>query len=63
MQSEVDPEDYLDFMRIHKNFVEKNLHEFRRNQKVLSKYVWLKTYHNDVVHERLSGKRGSGLTI
>jgi hypothetical protein len=41
--------EYLEFLQSHKQFVEKNIAEFKENKRVLSKYLWLKKYHNAVV--------------
>jgi hypothetical protein len=54
MQDEgTDPADWLEFLRVHKAFVEKNIAKFKEQKRVLSKYLWLKKYHNAVVQTRL----------
>jgi hypothetical protein len=54
MQDEVrEPEDYFGVLETHKEFVEKNIAKFKENRRVLSKYLWLKKYHNAVVQARL----------
>jgi len=51
---EIDPADYIDFLRRHKSFVERNLLEFKSTTSVFAKYAWLKDYHNAIVRERIS---------
>jgi hypothetical protein len=51
---EIDPADYIDFLRRHKSFVEHSLLEFKSNAPVFAKYKWLKDYHNEIVHERIA---------
>ncbi len=51
MQEEA--EDFLGALRIHKEFVEGNIAKFKESKRVLSKYLWLKKYHNAVVQSRL----------
>src|ERR1700733_4242733 len=51
MQSE--RRDYLEFLKNHKELVEKNIAKFKADKRVLSKYLWLKKYHNAVIHARL----------
>lgn len=54
MQDEgADPGDWLDFLRTHQKFVEQNIAKFEGQKRVLSKYLWLKKYHNAVVQTRL----------
>jgi hypothetical protein len=54
MQGEGEPEDYFAFLRVHKEFVEKNLAKFKDKRRVLAKHLWLKKYHNAVVRARLT---------
>jgi hypothetical protein len=53
MQDEGEPGDYLAFLMVHKEFVEKNIAKFKDDRRVLTKYLWLKKYHNAVVKTRL----------
>lgn len=54
MQDEcAEPADWLEFLRVHKAFVENNIAKFKEKKRVLSKYLWLKKYHNAVVQARL----------
>lgn len=47
------PGDWFDFLLKHKDFIENNLVTFGERKGVLSKYLWLKKYHNAVVQTRL----------
>lgn len=54
MQDEgADPADWHDFLRTHRDFIEKNMVKFKEHKRVLSKYLWLKKYHNAVAQTRL----------
>jgi hypothetical protein len=54
MQDEsAEPADWLAFLQVHKAFIEKNIAKFKEQKHVLSKYLWLKKYHNAVVQTRL----------
>jgi hypothetical protein len=56
MQTEFQgPEDYFDFLRVHKKLVSKRLLEFSGSP-ILHKYRWLRKYHNRVVRKQLNKK-------
>jgi hypothetical protein len=57
------PEDYPDFLRIHKRFVENNLTKYEDCKSVLRKYLWLRKYHNAVVRTRIRRKYRADLLI
>ncbi len=40
---------YHRLVETHKNLIEKNLLNFQNNKRVLSKYLWLRKYHNAIV--------------
>jgi hypothetical protein len=46
MQTELDTNEFLEFLERHKVLVEKGLAEFSDTNSVLEKYEWLKKYHN-----------------
>lgn len=48
-----DSEDFFGILQTHRDLIEKNMSKFRENKRVLSKYLWLKKYHNAVVQARL----------
>jgi hypothetical protein len=43
---------FLNLVAKHKALIERNLRRFRRNKKVLSKYLWLRKYHNAVIRAK-----------
>ncbi|MGC2528704.1 MAG: hypothetical protein WA639_13215 [Candidatus Acidiferrum sp.] len=53
MQDEGESGDYFAFLKVHKEFVEKNIGKFKEKRRVLAKYLWLKKYHNAVVQTRV----------
>ena len=58
--------DAADFPRLvatHKKLIEKNLHKFRHKKRVLSKYLWLRKYHNAVVRTKFGLKGRSEFHI
>jgi hypothetical protein len=56
IESELDdPEDYPDLLFSHKELIEKGLEDHQSNLGVLSKFFWLRHYHNTVVKDRLTG--------
>jgi len=70
--------DYLGFMRgalksdllsyhnlveTHKKLIEKNLIKFEGNRRVLSKYLWLRKYHNAVIRAKLGRDKQSNYYI
>ena len=61
VQDETD--DYVGVLQIHKQFVETNIVKFKENKRVLSKYRWLKKYHNTVVQARLKPKVHADLLV
>lgn len=52
-QTESDPGEYARFLTRHKLLVSSGLAEFRKDDKVLPKYEWLRSYHNNIVVERV----------
>jgi hypothetical protein len=56
MQTEGETADFLDFLSRHQQFIQKNITKFVNNKRVLSKYLWLKKYHNAIVKARLKRK-------
>lgn len=46
-----DAEDVPRFLRIHKEFIESGLTRFASQPHTAEKYVWLRRYHNEYVHE------------
>jgi hypothetical protein len=48
-----EPEHWLEFLEIHRRFVEENIVKFEKKKRVLLKYLWLKKYHNAIIRSRL----------
>jgi hypothetical protein len=44
---------YHGLVETHKNLIEMNIAKFQENKRVLSKYLWLRKYHNAVVHAKI----------
>lgn len=63
MQTQVEASDYSYFMRRHKLFIEKRLSLYKRKPRILSKYEWLRQYHNEVVSERFTNKVRQTLAV
>jgi hypothetical protein len=64
MQDEVSEyAEYLDFVQVHKSLIEEKIEKFKNNKRVLSKYLWLKKYHNAVVQTRLRPEFHKGLLV
>lgn len=49
MQKATTPASYAGLLAKHKRLIDKNLSEFKDKKRVLSKYLWLRKYHNAVV--------------
>ncbi len=46
---DMDKDVDIEFLIHHKDLIQKNLRQYRYNAKTLSKYIWLKTYHNEAI--------------
>lgn len=57
------PGRYKRLLLMHKRLVEMGLKTHRDNIGILSKYTWLRYYHNQVVDENLTGKARSAALI
>jgi hypothetical protein len=44
---------YNALVETHKKLVQNNIHKFRDNKRILSKYLWLRKYHNAVIRAKL----------
>lgn len=51
MVTEVEPEDYFNFLIHHRNNIKENLSRFKSDSHTLEKYAWLKDYHNSSINE------------
>jgi hypothetical protein len=49
--SEIEPDDYLTFLINHKKNIKKNLSLYKKDERVLAKYKWLKKYHNSSIRK------------
>ena len=58
-----DAADFPQLVATHKKLIEKNLHKFRHKKRVLSKYLWLRKYHNAVVRTKFGLKQRSEFHI
>ena len=58
-----DPGYYPQFLLTHKKLIERGIKEHQDNMGVLSKYIWLRHYHNTVVNERLAGEERDSRVI
>ncbi len=47
------PSSYHGLMETHKKLIEKNIASFQKNKRVLSKYLWLRKYHNAIVRAKM----------
>ncbi len=47
---------FLNLVAKHKKLIDRNLRRFARNKKVLSKYLWLRKYHNAVIWTKFRNK-------
>jgi hypothetical protein len=47
-------QDYYALVETHKKFIEKNMLKFEGNESVLSKYLWLRKYHNAVIRTKVN---------
>jgi hypothetical protein len=43
---------YLRFLEIHRNFIRDRLVKYAENPEVLTKYQWLRTYHESTLQEK-----------
>jgi hypothetical protein len=57
------PRSYRSLLETHRRLVERNLAKFRDNNRVLSKYLWLRKYHNAVVQGRMERQSQEHLLI
>lgn len=51
----VPEQEYPIFLKIHRDLIRENLAKYSLNSRVLSKYLWLKEYHERALEERFGG--------
>jgi hypothetical protein len=52
-----DRDAYPQFVAKHKKLIDRNIRRFRANKKVLSKYLWLRKYHNAVIRAKFRNRQ------
>jgi hypothetical protein len=59
----VPEQEYPAFLEIHRDFIRDSLTRYADNPKILSKYQWLRHYHNSTLHERFGSDIPQRLSI
>lgn len=54
---------YHRLVETHKNLIDRNLLRFRGDERVLSKYLWLRKYHNAIVRATIAKRRQRGFYV